>query len=185
MASSKNEPNIRLEYKYENHDLQYEGSYGNDKMDRMEVDEPVVQLPSESALKINDYVKKVRSLHLDNPMIKKDVIGKVPFLKEVLTSPGAVTKAVRVIDCHLWEKDLDGIQCVPKNEELSLSKSSAHGRKLTFCYKSNPAAGADIITNDELKQINSLLGGKPHRDWLISVLWLLLELAMNRFGRQG
>lgn len=173
-----NEPSIWVKFKYEKHELQFVASYENDKTERMIVDEPVKQLPWQSKLTMNDYTEN-QCICLVNPKIKADIIEKVGVLKETLYSEKAVRDAFRVIECYLWEKDLTSIKSVPNGEELWIS----NGRS-TFRYRSNPAANTDIAATTS-KKISNLVGAKPERAWLLSILWLLAELAVNQFGRQG
>lgn len=173
-----NVSSIWVKFKYEKHELQFEASYENDKTERMVVDEPVKQLPWKSELNLADYSEDQR-ISLVNPKIKGEIIEKVHVLKETLYSEKAVRDAFRVIECYLWEKDLTSIQSVPNGEELYIS----NGRS-TFSYRSNPAANTDIAATTS-KKISNLVGAKPERAWLVSILWLLAELAVNQFGRQG
>ena len=76
---------------------------------------------------------------------------------------------------------LAGIHLVPENEQLSITKVDERGRTSTFSYRSNPAK--DTITVSECQQINNFVGVHPKKKWLISVLWLLSELAVNQFGK--
>ena len=70
---------------------------------------------------------------------------------------------------------------VPENEELSITKVDEHGGTLAFSFKSDPAS--DITSVSEYEQINNFVGVHPKKFWLTSVLWLLSELAVNKFGK--
>lgn len=76
---------------------------------------------------------------------------------------------------------LVGIHLVPENEELSITKVDEHGGTLAFSFKSDPAS--DITSVSECEQINNFVGVHPKKFWLTSVLWLLSELAVNKFGK--
>lgn len=70
---------------------------------------------------------------------------------------------------------------VPEDEKLSITKVDECGRKSTFSYRSNPAV--DIMTGSECVEIKKFVGVHPKKKWLASVLWLLSELALSRFGK--
>ena len=76
---------------------------------------------------------------------------------------------------------LAGIDSVPENEHLTITKVDKHGRPTEFIYRSNPAT--DKITVSEYPRIINFVGFHPKRKWLKSVLWLLSELAVKQFGK--
>ena len=70
---------------------------------------------------------------------------------------------------------------VPENEQLLITKVDERGRKSIFSYRSDPEK--DMITVSECEQINNFVGVHPKIKWLMSILWLLSELAMKQFGK--
>ena len=76
---------------------------------------------------------------------------------------------------------LAGIQLVPDNEQLLITKVDEHEGPSTFSYRSDPAS--DLISVSECEKINNFVGVHPQRCWLLSVLWLLSELAVKQFGK--
>ncbi|XP_066025512.1 uncharacterized protein [Pocillopora verrucosa] len=76
-----------------------------------------------------------------------------------------------------------GIHLVPDNEQLLITKVDEHEGTSTFSYRSDPAS--DLISVSECEKINNFVGVHPQRCWLLSVLWLLSELAVKQFGQQG
>ncbi|XP_066025510.1 uncharacterized protein [Pocillopora verrucosa] len=181
-SAKKRESTISLQYHYKDLELNFAARYGIDGKERMEVDdEPVVQLPHEVQLNVSD-IQECQFQH-DYSGIQDDVIGNMGFLKNFVDSPPVVMKTVRCIIVYLQEKDIHGIHLVPENEHLTITKVDEHGRTSAFIYRSNPAK--DTITVSECQQINNFVGVHPKKKWLISVLWLLSELAVNQFGKQG
>ncbi|XP_022777766.1 uncharacterized protein LOC111319214 isoform X5 [Stylophora pistillata] len=71
------------------------------------------------------------------------------------------------------------IHLVPRNEKLWIRKVDEHERISTFNYMSDPAS--DIMSKKEIDHINSFVGYHRTAPWLLSVLWLLSELAVKRF----
>ena len=76
---------------------------------------------------------------------------------------------------------LAGIHLVPDNEQLLITKVDEHEGTSTFSHRSDPAS--DIISFSELEQINNFVGVHWQKFWLLSVLWLLSELAVKQFGK--
>ena len=76
---------------------------------------------------------------------------------------------------------LAGIHLAPEDEKISITKVDECGRKSTFSYKSNLAE--DMMTKSEYVAIKKFVGVHPKKKWLASVLWLLSELALSRFGK--
>ena len=76
---------------------------------------------------------------------------------------------------------LAGIHLVPDNEQLLIIKVDEHEGTSTFSYRSDPAS--DIISVSECEQINNFLGVHRPKYWLLSILWLLSELAVKQFGK--
>ena len=74
-----------------------------------------------------------------------------------------------------------GIHLVPDNEQLLITKVDEHEGTSTFSYRSDPAS--DIISVSECEQINRFLGVHRQKYWLLSILWLLSELAVKQFGK--
>ena len=76
---------------------------------------------------------------------------------------------------------LAGIHLVPDNEQLLITKVDEHEGPSTFSYRSDPAS--DLISVSECEKINNFVGVHSQKCWLLSVLWLLSELAVKRFGK--
>ena len=76
---------------------------------------------------------------------------------------------------------LAGIQLVPDNEQLLITKVDEHEGPSTFSYRSDPVS--DLISVSECEKINNFVDVHSQKCWLLSVLWLLSELAVKRFGK--
>ena len=76
---------------------------------------------------------------------------------------------------------LAGIHLVPDNEQLLITKVDEHEGTSTFSYRSDPAS--DLISVSECEKINNFVGVHLQKCWLLSVLWLLSELAVKQFGK--
>ena len=75
---------------------------------------------------------------------------------------------------------LAGPLLVPLNEQLLITKVDECGRTSTFIHSSNPVK--DTITDSEFQEINNFVARHSTHICQISVLWLLSEFVMKKFG---
>ncbi|XP_022777763.1 uncharacterized protein LOC111319214 isoform X2 [Stylophora pistillata] len=147
--------------------------------ERMEVDdEPYVQPQHKFHLKMSGTGFNVES-SFDYSEIKDYVTGIDSFLAKFVNSRVLVMKMIRCMSFFLCNRDSSVIHLVPRNEKLWIRKVDEHERISTFNYMSDPAS--DIMSKKEIDHINSFVGYHRTAPWLLSVLWLLSELAVKRF----
>lgn len=178
------ESSISLQYNCGNLDLKITAKYDIDKEERMEIDdEPDVQPRHKFNLKMSGTGFKMES-SFDYSKIKDYVPGIDSFLAKSVNARVLVMKMIRCAGFYLCNGDSSAvIHLVPGNEKLWIRKVDEHGRISTFNYMSDPAS--DIMSKKEIDHINSFVGYHRTEPWLLSVLWLLSELAVKRFGCQG
>lgn len=167
-----------------NLDLEITAKYDIDMEERMDIDdEPEVQPQHKFLLKISGTGFNMESC-FDYSEIKDYVTGIDNFLAKFVNSQVLVMKMIRCTSFYLRNRDSSAvIHLVPENEKLWIRKVDEHGRMSTFNYASDPAC--DIMSKKEIDHINRFVGYHRAAPWLLSVLWLLSELAVKRYGCQG